>query len=157
MASKKQLVQSDILITPTMSPVDSGFIGIGAKADGLYELKHNGTEEKLLTTADRGNGFEIIDHKVITFQTTPDDTHYPSEKLVKDSLDAKEDKNLVINNYYVTSLSELLDAWDKAIISILPTTIYVAGVISLGATDVVLLTGTKPISIIGTPNFVFKW
>lgn len=30
--------------------------------------------------------------KVSAFQATPDDTHYPSEKLVKDSLDGKADK-----------------------------------------------------------------
>ena len=32
---------------------------------------------------------ENISNKVTTFQTTPDDTHYPSEKLVKDQLDYK--------------------------------------------------------------------
>ena len=34
---------------------------------------------------------ENVANKVTTFQVTPDDTHYASEKLVKDSLDAKED------------------------------------------------------------------
>ena len=33
--------------------------------------------------------FQTLGNKVISFQTTPDDTHYPSEKLVKDSLDLK--------------------------------------------------------------------
>ena len=32
-------------------------------------------------------------NKVSTWQTTPDDIHYPSEKLVKDSLDQKADIN----------------------------------------------------------------
>lgn len=38
-------------------------------------------------------------NKVITFQITPDDTHYPSEKLVKDSLNAKQDSG----SYEVTT------------------------------------------------------
>jgi len=33
--------------------------------------------------------FQTITNKVTSFQETPDDTHYASEKLVKDSLDAK--------------------------------------------------------------------
>lgn len=35
------------------------------------------------------SGKENTSNKVASFQSTPDDTHYPSEKLVKDSLDAK--------------------------------------------------------------------
>lgn len=35
---------------------------------------------------------ENKNNKVSSFQATPDDTHYPSEKLVKDSLDGKADK-----------------------------------------------------------------
>lgn len=35
---------------------------------------------------------ENKNNKVSAFQATPDDTHYPSEKLVKDSLDGKADK-----------------------------------------------------------------
>lgn len=37
------------------------------------------------------SGKEDTSNKVTSFQTTPDDTHYPSEKLVKDSLDDKLD------------------------------------------------------------------
>lgn len=37
------------------------------------------------------SGKEDSSNKVTSFQTTPDDTHYPSEKLVKDSLDTKID------------------------------------------------------------------
>jgi hypothetical protein len=33
--------------------------------------------------------FQTLANKVTSFQETPDNTHYPSEKLVKDSLDAK--------------------------------------------------------------------
>lgn len=35
------------------------------------------------------SGYELLANKVTDFQVTPDDTHYPSEKLVKDSLDQK--------------------------------------------------------------------
>lgn len=35
--------------------------------------------------------FQTLGNKVTSFQATPDNTHYPSEKLVKDSLDAKQD------------------------------------------------------------------
>ena len=37
------------------------------------------------------SGYEILANKVTDFQVTPDDTHYPTEKLVKDSLDNKQD------------------------------------------------------------------
>jgi hypothetical protein len=37
-----------------------------------------------------------VANKVTTFQVTPDDTHYATEKLVKDSLDAKEDSLPVV-------------------------------------------------------------
>ena len=35
------------------------------------------------------NSFQKTSDRVTAFQSTPDNTHYPSEKLVKDSLDAK--------------------------------------------------------------------
>jgi hypothetical protein len=35
------------------------------------------------------SGKEDKTNKVSSFQATPDDTHYPTEKLVKDSLNAK--------------------------------------------------------------------
>ena len=43
------------------------------KTSGVQDI--SGKEDKL--------------NKVSTFQVTPDDTHYPTEKLVKDSLDNK--------------------------------------------------------------------
>lgn len=39
---------------------------------------------------------ENKNNKVSAWQTTPDNTHYPSEKLVKDGLDAKADANKVV-------------------------------------------------------------
>lgn len=43
------------------------------------------------------------DNLVTSFQTTPDDTHYPSEKLVKDSLDTKQ------NNAMITDFNSNVD------------------------------------------------
>jgi len=49
------------------------------------------TEEQILL-----NAKENISNKVTSFQTTPDDTHYPSERLIKDSLDSKMTGNTPI-------------------------------------------------------------
>jgi len=53
---------------------------------------------------------EFVANKVATFQATPDDEHYASEKLVKDSLDALDDRidNLIASSG--TSSSEVVDA-----------------------------------------------
>lgn len=40
---------------------------------------------------------ENVANKVTSFQVTPDDTHYPSEKLVKDALDGKETSLNIFN------------------------------------------------------------
>lgn len=42
-----------------------------------------------IVTAEQYEGFEVTDNKTTSFQATPDDTKYPTEKLVKDSLDDK--------------------------------------------------------------------
>jgi hypothetical protein len=52
MASKKQLVPSEILAIQNLPSVDSGFVGFGAKNDGLYMKFSDGTEYKLLTLKD---------------------------------------------------------------------------------------------------------
>jgi hypothetical protein len=46
---------------------------------------------------------ENIGNKAIAFQPIPDDTHYPSEKLVKDSLDGK---SATTHNHNLASLAE---------------------------------------------------
>lgn len=46
---------------------------------------------------------EDKNNKVTAFQATPDDTHYPSEKLVKDSLDSKVPTSLTVNGYSLSS------------------------------------------------------
>lgn len=47
---------------------------------------------------------EDVANKVTSFQATPDDTHYPSEKLTKDSLDTK------INNSLVDAKGDIITA-----------------------------------------------
>lgn len=46
------------------------------------------THSQYLTSHQDISGKENTSNKVTSFQQTPDDTHYPSEKLVKDNLDA---------------------------------------------------------------------
>lgn len=51
-------------------------------------------------------GKEDNSNKVTSWQATPDNTHYPSEKLVKDGLDAKADADNVVNDIaYVANQS----------------------------------------------------
>jgi hypothetical protein len=51
---------------------------------------------------------ENIANKVSSFQVTPDDTHYPTEKLVKDSLDGKQ----AGGNYFNKTSDDLDDITD---------------------------------------------
>jgi len=53
---------------------------------------------------------EFVANKVSVFQATPDNDHYASEKLVKDSLDALDDRidNIIASSG--TSSSEVVDA-----------------------------------------------
>ena len=58
--------------------------------------------------------FELVANKLIAFQATPDDTHYISEKLAKDSLDWKEDaftKNTAFNKNFWTASWDVME-WD---------------------------------------------
>lgn len=52
--------------------------------DGIYQ-------------ASLGFTAENISNKRTSFQVTPDDTHYPSEKLIKDALDGKESSLQIFN------------------------------------------------------------
>jgi hypothetical protein len=58
---------------------------------------------------------EFVANKVSTFQATPDDSHYASEKLVKDSLDALDVRidNIIASSG--TSSSEVVDARVSAV------------------------------------------
>lgn len=62
-------------------------------ADGTnVQVKVTVTDGKVTAVNVTTDNTENKNNKVYSFQATPDDTHYPSEKLVKDSLDGKADK-----------------------------------------------------------------
>lgn len=66
----------------------------------LSEISINSAYDTLLTKEIILNKLDLKEdrgNKVSEFQATPDDTHYPSEKLVKDSLDYKASDNNTIN------------------------------------------------------------
>ena len=65
----------------------------GATNGDLAELDSNGN---LTDSGKKTSDFEQVTNKVTSWQSTPDNTHYPSEKLVKDDLDAKADANKVV-------------------------------------------------------------
>lgn len=56
------------------------------------QVKVTETDGKISGVSITTDNTENKTNKVSSFQATPDDTHYPSEKLVKDSLDGKADK-----------------------------------------------------------------
>jgi len=60
--------------------------------------------------------YEQVANKVSAFQTTTDDTHYPTEKLVKDNLDTKADKVTSAVDWNLAWLDtnwNLVDSWNK--------------------------------------------
>ena len=52
MAKKQQLVQSDLLELQSLDNPDSGFLAVGAKSDGLYIKKRDGSEKKLVDSTE---------------------------------------------------------------------------------------------------------
>lgn len=56
------------------------------------QVKVTEADGKISAVSVTTDNTENKNNKVSSFQATPDDTHYPSEKLVKDSLDGKADK-----------------------------------------------------------------
>ena len=52
MASKKQLVQNEILAQATIAQPAAGFVSFGSKTTGLYQRLGAGADEKLLVEAD---------------------------------------------------------------------------------------------------------
>lgn len=61
---------------------------------GLGNVDNTSDVNKPVSTAQQTalNLKQDTSNRVSTFQATPDDVHYPTEKLVKDNLDAKADK-----------------------------------------------------------------
>lgn len=61
--------------------------------NGTYFVFYDGTNYYFRTDGNiqgPSGTLELTSNKVTSFQTTPDNTHYPSEKLVKDSIDAAD-------------------------------------------------------------------
>ena len=87
---------------------DLGSIRSGASAGATaYQKPQAGIPESDLSQGvkDKMNEKEVSNNKVSSWQATPDNTHYPSEKLVKDSLDAID--KLVEVEYGVTTYAEV--------------------------------------------------
>lgn len=118
-------------LTQAASGAESGAIGSGAKHRwmSLEELRgliveitnvvNNVTTEVPSKVLDARQGKvlndavllrELIANKVSSFQATPDDEHYPTEKLVKDALDllASRIDNIIASSG--TSDTEVVDA-----------------------------------------------
>lgn len=83
----------------------------GATNGNLAALDSNGN---LTDSGKKASDFELVTNKVNAWQGTLDNTHYPSEKLVKDSLDAKfgfarisSQSSIDLNNFNTTSFYEL--------------------------------------------------
>ena len=99
------------------------------------DLSDAATTNKFVTTAEKNTwngkedaiGFtpENVANKATSFQVTPDNTKYPSEKLVKDELDKKVDKDgakvLSDNNYTDEEVSDLETAAAIPVINKDPT------------------------------------
>ena len=84
--------------------------------DGVnVQVKVTETDGKISAVNVTTDNTENKNNKVSTWQTTSDDTHYPSEKLVKDSLDAKADANKVvaIADAMVTRVGQTGSGWYK--------------------------------------------
>lgn len=60
------------------------------------QVKVTETDGKISAVNVTTDNTENKNNKVSTWQATPDNTHYPSEKLVKDGLDAKADADKVV-------------------------------------------------------------
>lgn len=64
MASRKQLVQSEIQVQASIAQPEPGFVSLGPKADGLYQRRYGHPEEKLaldipLWVAQNNHGFFV--------------------------------------------------------------------------------------------------
>lgn len=74
-------------------------------SDGTnVQVKVTETDGKVTAVSVTTDTTENRNNKVSSFQNTPDNTHYPSEKLVKDSLDGKADKVVNATNGHLAGL-----------------------------------------------------
>lgn len=88
-ASENNKAASEKAVRDAINALDSN----ATSADGTnVQVKVTVTDGKVSGVSITTDNTENKNNKVSSFQATPDDTHYPSEKLVKDSLDGKADK-----------------------------------------------------------------
>ena len=100
-ATKKSVTVDSTYSSSGTNPVNGK--AIKAAIDGLdaaitsndgtnVQVKVTETDGKISAVNITSDNTENRNNKVSSWQTTPDNTHYPTEKLVKDSLDGKVDK-----------------------------------------------------------------
>ena len=88
-ASENNKAASEKAVRDSINALDSE----KTSNDGTnVQVKVTETDGKISGVSITTDNTENKNNKVSSFQATPDDTHYPSEKLVKDSLDGKADK-----------------------------------------------------------------
>ena len=104
-ATKKSVTVDSTYSPSGTNPVNGK--AVKAAIDGLdaaitsndgtnVQVKVTETDGKISAVNITSDNTENKINKVSSWQTTPDDTHYPSEKLVKDGLDEKADANKVV-------------------------------------------------------------
>ena len=88
-ASENNKAASEKAVRDSINALDSE----KTSTDGTnVQVKVTEADGKISGVSITTDNTENNNNKVSSFQATPDDTHYPSEKLVKDSLDGKADK-----------------------------------------------------------------
>lgn len=88
-ASENNKAASEKAVRDAINLLDSAATSVDGTNVQVKVTETNGILTGVSVTTDNT---ENKNNKVSSFQATPDDTHYPSEKLVKDSLDGKADK-----------------------------------------------------------------
>lgn len=88
-SSENNKAASEKAVRDAINLLDSAATSIDGTNVQVKVTETNGILTGVSVTTDNT---ENKNNKVSSFQATPDDTHYPSEKLVKDSLDGKADK-----------------------------------------------------------------
>lgn len=88
---------TDIAISDAISEAIGGLDSEKTSSDGTnVQVKVTQTDGKITAVNVTTDNTENRSNKVSSFQAEPDDTHYPSEKLVKDSLDLKANKSEMV-------------------------------------------------------------
>lgn len=98
MATKKVNNQLDIQITSTLLNSGAGYIGLGAKSDGLYQKNNTGSDLKLATTTDL-SGYLPLTGGTISGNTTD---------LLTISAGASVSHALIVKNVSGTEIASIL-------------------------------------------------